>query len=90
MLALLEFADTLGTEMQDGAERLPALTHQTIAEYVGTSREIVSMEMNRLRRMGMVRYSRKFVDVYAGALREWMRQGDIRVPSRTMGTSQAA
>lgn len=90
MLSLLDFADALGTAMQDGSERLPALTHQTIAEYVGTSREIVSMEMNRLRRMGMVRYSRKFVDVYAGALREWMRQGEIHTPVRMVGTSQAA
>lgn len=90
MLALLDFADSLGKDIEDGAERLPALTHQTIAEYVGTSREIVSMEMNRLRRAGMVRYTRKFVDVYAGALREWMRQAEISLPARRMGTSQAA
>lgn len=91
MLAMIEFSETLGTAMQDGAERLPALTHQTIADYVGTSREIVSTEMNHLRRMGMVRYSRKFVDVYAGALREWMRQREMSLPLRaTMKTTQAA
>jgi CRP/FNR family cyclic AMP-dependent transcriptional regulator len=90
MLGLLDFSDALGTNMADGSQRLPALTHQTIAEYVGTSREIVSTEMNRLRRMGMVRYTRKYVDVYAAALREWMRQGEIPLPARGMETSQAA
>lgn len=90
MLGLLRFAETLGTAMPDGAERLPALTHQTIADYVGTSREIVSMEMNRLRRMGMVRYSRKSVEVYASALREWMRQGNIPLPAPAMRASRAA
>jgi CRP-like cAMP-binding protein len=34
--------------MPDGAMQMPPLTHQMIAEYVGTSREIVTSEMNRL------------------------------------------
>ena len=77
MLALLQLANDLGSPMADGVYRLAALTHQTIAEYVGTSREIVTIEMNRLRGMGMLRYSRKFIDVYTGALRASLRERGI-------------
>jgi CRP/FNR family transcriptional regulator, cyclic AMP receptor protein len=64
MLALLQLAGSLGTAMVDGPTRVGSLTHHTIAEYVGTSREIVTFQMNRLRRMGLVRYSRKSIEIY--------------------------
>jgi CRP/FNR family transcriptional regulator len=89
-LCLILLADRLGTQSSDGAMRVAALTHQTIADYVGTSREIVTSEMNRLRRSGMVRYSRKFIDVYAAALRESLRAQDVSVPGRAGENSQAA
>ena len=41
-----------------------------ISEYVGTSREIVTFQMNHLRQKGFLRYSRKGIQVYADALRE--------------------
>src|SRR5207245_1231913 len=42
MLAVVQLACDLGTEKTvDGAVRLKSLTHQIIAEYTGTSREIV-------------------------------------------------
>src|SRR5205085_7418533 len=63
MLALVQLADSLGTPMADGSTRVSALTHHTIAEFVGTSREIVTFQLNRLRRMGMLRYSRKHMDI---------------------------
>jgi Mn-dependent DtxR family transcriptional regulator len=65
--------------MPDGATRITGLTHQAIADYVGTSREIVTSEMNRLRRLGYVSYSRLHTDIYARALGEWMRQQGTRV-----------
>jgi CRP-like cAMP-binding protein len=89
-LCLILLADRLGTQTADGAQRLAALTHQTIAEYVGTSREIVTSEMNRLRRLGMVRYSRKQVDVYVAALRESLREQEVTVPRRAGESWQAA
>ncbi|MBI2680639.1 MAG: Crp/Fnr family transcriptional regulator, partial [Candidatus Solibacter usitatus] len=52
MLALIQLAHSLGTPMADGCTRVPALTHNTLAEYVGTSREIVTFQLNRLRRLG--------------------------------------
>lgn len=70
ILALLQLAEDLGTVMADGTVRIDSLTHHTLAEYVGTSREIVTFQMNRLRRLGMVRYSRQFIDVQPKQMRE--------------------
>jgi CRP-like cAMP-binding protein len=88
MLALLRLATDLGAPMPDGSLRVASLTHHTIAEFVGTSREIVTFELNRLRRLGLVRYSRKHIDVYAQALRENLRQQGISVPHEAKGAAQ--
>jgi CRP/FNR family transcriptional regulator, cyclic AMP receptor protein len=79
MTALVQLSQTIGTPTPQGALRLTGLTHQAIAEYVGTSREIVTSEMNRLRRLGYVSYSRLHTDIYAAALVEWMRQQGMAV-----------
>jgi len=71
--ALLRFAQRLGTPTEDGSLKIPQLTHQVISEYVGTSREIVTFQMNHLRHLGCLRYSRKGIQVYADALREHLR-----------------
>jgi CRP-like cAMP-binding protein len=70
--SLLRFADRLGTRSEDGSIKIPPLTHQVISEYVGTSREIVTFQMNHLRQKGFLRYSRKGIQVYAEALREYL------------------
>jgi CRP/FNR family transcriptional regulator len=80
MLALVQLAGTLGQPMQDGSTRIASLTHHTIAEYVGTSREIVTFQMNRLRRQGLLRYSRKFIDVYVPAMQQALREQGIHIP----------
>ena len=84
-LALLQLAASLGSPMPDGATRISTLTHHTIAEYVGTSREIVNLQLNKLRRLGMVVYSRKFIDVYVSALQETLRAQGVRLPQRGSG-----
>ena len=80
MVALLQLAADLGAPTPDGAMRVASLTHYTIAEFVGTSREIVTFQMNRLRRLGLIRYSRKFVDVYGAAMRANMKQQGTSIP----------
>ena len=80
MVALAQLAGMLGAPLPDGATRIGSLTHQTIAEYVGTSREIVTFQMNRLRRLGMIRYTRRYIDVYTGAMDDALRQQGITVP----------
>src|SRR5947199_9766868 len=71
--SLLRFADRLGSRTEDGSIKIPPLTHQVISEYVGTSREIVTFQMNHLRQKGLLRYSRKGIQVYADALREHLQ-----------------
>jgi CRP-like cAMP-binding protein len=71
--SLLRFAERLGTRTEDGSIKIPPLTHQVISEYVGTSREIVTFQMNHLRQKGLLRYSRKGIQVYVDALREHLQ-----------------
>ncbi|HWB85253.1 MAG TPA: Crp/Fnr family transcriptional regulator [Bryobacteraceae bacterium] len=71
--SLLHFTEHLGTRDEDGSVRIPPLTHQIISEYVGTSREIVTFQMNQLRQKGFLRYSRKGIQVYEDALRQYLQ-----------------
>ena len=56
----------------DGAIGIPPLTHQVLAQYVGTTREIITFQMNQLRQKGLLRYSRKGIQIYPDALREYL------------------
>jgi CRP/FNR family transcriptional regulator len=89
MLALVQLAEDLGQPQADGGIRVASLTHHTIAEYVGTSREIVTYQMNRLRRMGLLRYTRKYIDIYSRQILEALRQEGFTVPRRTAVTQPA-
>src|SRR5436305_3068866 len=88
MLALVQLADGLGAPIPDGATRVPALTHRTIAEYVGTSREIVTFQLNRLRRLGMLRYSRKHMDIYTAPMQLALREQGVDLPHLHSALSQ--
>src|SRR5262249_37655828 len=79
--ALLRFGQRLGARTDDGSMKIPPLTHQVISEYVGTSREIVTFQMNHLRQKGFLRYSRKGIQVYMEPLRQHLdEQTGERVP----------
>jgi CRP/FNR family cyclic AMP-dependent transcriptional regulator len=90
MLAMVQLANDLGMTTADGAVRVPSLTHSMIAEYIGTSREIVTLQMNRLRRLGMLQYSRKHIDIYLDAMKEDLRQHGIRLPGAACGMWHSA
>jgi CRP/FNR family cyclic AMP-dependent transcriptional regulator len=90
MLALVELASELGAPLEDGATRVASLAHHTIAEYVGTSREIVTFQMNRLRRLGLIRYSRKHIDVYTRAMQDSLRDQGIATPRHLTETVRVA
>jgi len=90
MLSLLQLAATLGTPLADGWTRVPALTHNVVAEYVGTSREIVTFQFNRLRRMGMLRYSRKHIDIHTEAIRDELRGLGVNLPNLPIVLAQVA
>lgn len=87
-LGLLQLATDLGTAMPDGATRLSSLTHNTIAEFVGTSRELVTSQMNRLRRLRLIQYSRRHIDVYVEALRDNLKQQGISIRRSEEATVQ--
>ena len=71
--SLLRFADRLGTQTDDDWVRIPPLTHQLISEYVGTSREIVTFQLNHLRQQGYLRYSRQGIQIATEALQKHLR-----------------
>jgi CRP/FNR family transcriptional regulator, cyclic AMP receptor protein len=71
--SLLRFAGRLGARTEDGSIKIPPLTHQVISEYVGTSREIVTFQMNQLRQKGYLRYSRKGIQVYPDGLGQYLQ-----------------
>jgi CRP-like cAMP-binding protein len=73
MVALLQLGDMIGEETETGAIRLRGLTHQLIADYTGTSREIVTMELNRLRRLSAIGYARAYIDLHKDALAAELR-----------------
>ena len=75
MRSLLQLARSIGVPTPAGALRLHGLTHQLIAAYVGTTREIVTAEMNRLRSRGYVSYTpRSYLDVYPAGLSQALEE----------------
>jgi CRP-like cAMP-binding protein len=90
MIALLQLAESLGEVLPDGATRIRSLTHHTIAEYVGTSREIVTFQMNRLRRHGLLRYTRRYIDIDTHGIRATLRQEGISMVGDTAPERQRA
>jgi CRP/FNR family cyclic AMP-dependent transcriptional regulator len=74
MLALADLAQRTGLELPDGFMRIETLTHQTLSEYVGTSREVVTFHLNRLRSLGLIRYSRRHMDLSVAQLEAALRQ----------------
>src|SRR4051812_37281586 len=72
--SLIRFSERLGTAEGDGSIRMVPFTHELLAQYVGTSREIVTHYMNQFRRQGYLRYSRMGIILYRDAFAEWLRQ----------------
>ncbi|HWB98853.1 MAG TPA: Crp/Fnr family transcriptional regulator [Bryobacteraceae bacterium] len=71
--SLLRFTERVGVLEEDGSMRIPPLTHQLLSEYVGTSREIVTFQMNHFRALGYLRYSRKAIHIYPEVLRNFLK-----------------
>ena len=72
--ALVRFSERLGEEGEDGSVRMMPLTHEFLAQYVGTSREIVTDHMTKFRRRGYLRYSRIGIELYSHRMKDWLRQ----------------
>jgi CRP/FNR family cyclic AMP-dependent transcriptional regulator len=72
--ALVHFADRESGGSPDSEITIAPLTHEVLAHYVGTSREMVSHQMSEFRRQGYIRYSRKGISVQRDDLGRWLRQ----------------
>jgi CRP-like cAMP-binding protein len=72
--SLRGFAERSGVRRTDGAVRISPLTHELLAQYVGTSREAITLYMTRLRRHGYIEYNRQEMIVHLDALKNWLRQ----------------
>jgi CRP/FNR family transcriptional regulator len=85
--ALLRFGDRLGTEQTGGSVLMEPLTHELLAQYVGTSREVVTCHMANLRRLGYVKYSRKAIELDKPGLRTWLdRRSGMRETATSSGS----
>jgi CRP/FNR family transcriptional regulator len=71
---LIRFSERLGHQAEDGSVQMMPFTHEFLAQYVGTSREIITHYMTRFRRQGYLRYSRKGIQVQRDAMKDWLRQ----------------
>jgi CRP-like cAMP-binding protein len=72
--SLIRFADREGARGENGSARMAPLTHELLAQYVGTSREIVTHYMNQFRKQGYLQYSRRGIVLDRNALGEWLQQ----------------
>ena len=72
--SLIHLSERFGVLEDDGALRMFSLTQLSLAQYVGTSREIISQHMRQFQRLGYLRYSREYIVLYNHALKGWLRQ----------------
>jgi CRP/FNR family transcriptional regulator len=67
--SLIRFSERLGTPEEDGGVLMMPFTHEMLARYVGTSREIVTHHMTKFRKRGYVSYSRQGIRLYRDTLK---------------------
>jgi CRP/FNR family cyclic AMP-dependent transcriptional regulator len=72
--SLIRFADRMGTTREDGGIQMEPLTHELLAQYVGTSRELITCHMTNFRKLGYLEYSRRAIVVHRDALGAWVRE----------------
>jgi CRP/FNR family transcriptional regulator len=72
--SLIQLSDNLGTPQANGSVSMRPLMHTLLAQYVGTSREVVTQYMNQFRKQGYLRYSRRGITLRRDLLQEWLRQ----------------
>ena len=67
---LLRLGDQFGAPNGQAMIHIMPLTHELLARYVGTSREIITQHMSQLRRKGVLEYSRSGIDFNPDELRK--------------------
>jgi CRP/FNR family cyclic AMP-dependent transcriptional regulator len=87
---LIRLSERLGQTNEDGSVQMIPFTHELLAQYVGTSREAITVFMNRLRREGYLNYSRRGnIVIHRDALAEWLIQPPAAKLYRTRRATMA-
>ena len=71
---LVRLADRIGSEDTKGLTRLLPLSHLLLAQYIGTSREIITVYMNRFRDKGLLAYSRREIVIFGDGLKRLLER----------------
>lgn len=86
VVSLMHLGETIGEEKDNRTVRVTGFSHQLLADYIGTSREIITTELNRLRQRGAIEYKRTYIDLSKDALAEELRATGQESLSRFNGT----
>lgn len=78
---LIRLSDRMGVREEDGSISMVPLTHELLSQYVGTSREVITLHMNRFRRQGYLRYSRRGMVLDRTALQNWLERNSSATSS---------
>lgn len=70
---LLQLADEHGVETGAGTKIILRLTHEDLAKLIGTTRETVTTQLGRFRRLGMVRHDGRHLVLERGKLSRFAR-----------------
>ena len=79
---LVRLADRIGSVDTKGFTRLLPLSHLLLAQHIGTSREIITVYMNRFRDRGLLAYSRKEIVIFGDGLKRLLEKeyGEVEDP----------
>lgn len=79
LFTLLQLAHSSGAEVVGKMVRMPPLNHRTLAGHVGTTRGIVTTQMACLKRLGLLTYSRRHIDVDCDAITKVLSSHGVRI-----------
>jgi CRP-like cAMP-binding protein len=82
---LLRLSEQYGEEVPTGTMITLRLTHEDLANLIGTSRETVTTQLNRFSRMGLLNRRARRIIVTRQRLSEFIHRGELR--SRHLRTS---
>jgi CRP-like cAMP-binding protein len=72
--ALITLSERFGAPEADGSMNC-RFSHELLAQYVGTAREVVTAHMGQFRKQGYIRYSCKSIYLKRDAMEQWLRKG---------------
>lgn len=81
---LLHLSEKYGEEVPDGTRISVRLTHEDLANLIGTSRETVTTQLNKFRSMGLLKRESRHLVVIKSGLTEFIRSEELRLKTRDL------